>query len=100
MISTRLAAAVAAGVLVVGILVGSAGAVLLGGTTARGGDGWGPGTNGMMRGSMMGGNGSMMMGGHGSMMMGGSWSRDQMLDQMREHMGWPAASPASDGDGQ
>jgi hypothetical protein len=78
MISTRLFAGVAAGVLAAGIVVGAAGTVLLG----RSPD---PGSNGMMGGpsshGMMGGSSS-----HG--MMGSSGSFDQMLGEMREHMGW------------
>jgi len=87
MISTRLAAAVIAGVLVVGILVGAAGSILLGRVSGAGYDGSGPGDHGMMG------------AGYGYGMMGsGSWSRDDMLNEMREHMGWPEASPeTSDG---
>lgn len=77
MISSRVAAAVAAGVLVVGILVGAAGSVLLG-SSGNQMDGWGPGYHGMM-------------GGHGYGMMDGGNGYDQMLDEMREHMGWPGA---------
>ena len=71
MISTRLFAGIAAGVLAAGIVVGAAGTVLLG----RSPD---PGSNAH---GMMGGSSS-----HG--MMGSSGSFDQMLDEMREHMGW------------
>lgn len=74
MISTRVAAAIAAGILVVGILVGSAGAVLLGSSRGAAEAGWGPGYHGMM-------------GGDGSGMMGGAWRTSDMLDWMREHMG-------------
>lgn len=77
MISSRVAAAVAAGVLVVGILVGAAGTVLFGRAS-------GPAQFGRD-------SGYGMMGGHGYGMMGGSYGYDQMLDEMREHMGWPEA---------
>jgi len=78
MISTRLFAGIAAGVLAAGIVVGAAGTVLLG----RSPD---PGSSGMMGGS----NSHGMMGGSSSHgMMGSSGSFDQMLDEMREHMGW------------
>ena len=75
MTSTRLAAAIAADVLVVGILAGAAGSVLFGRTSGPAYGGWGPGYHGMM----------------GS----GSWSHDDMLNEMREHMGWPDASPGA-----
>jgi len=90
MISTRLAAAIVAGVLVVGILVGAAGSILFGRASGPGYGGSGPGYHGMM--------GT----GYGYGMMGsGSWSYDDMLNEMREHMGWPDASPeASDGAAQ
>jgi hypothetical protein len=80
MISTRLFAGIAAGVLAAGIVVGAAGTVLLG----RSPD---PGSN--AHGTMGGSNSHGMMGSsnaHG--MMGSSGSFDQMLDEMREHMGW------------
>ncbi len=78
MIRTRIAAAVAAGVLTVGILVGAAGAVLLAGP-ADSTFSWGPGFHGMMYGHPY----------------------DQMSDEMREHMGWTDGSPAaSDGAAQ
>jgi hypothetical protein len=76
-ISTRLAAAIAAGILVVGILVGSAGAFLLG----RGG---GPADGSW--GQMHSGFGAGMMGRSSGMM--GGWDSSDMLDQMREHMGY------------
>jgi hypothetical protein len=90
MISTRIAAAIAAGVLVVGLLLGAAGSVLLGRSGGPADGGWGPGYHGRMG------------GGYGYGMMGsGSWSYDDMLNDMREHMGWRNASPgASDGAGQ
>lgn len=69
MISSRLAAAIAAGILVAGILVGSAGAVLLG---------LGSGTPEPARAGMH-GSGAGMMGG---------WDRTDMLDEMGEHMGY------------
>jgi hypothetical protein len=88
MISTRLVAAIAAGVLVVGILVGAAGGVLFGRASGPGYGGWGSGYGGMMDGGY----------GYHGMMGSGSWSDDDMLNEMREHMGWSQASPrASDG---
>lgn len=76
MISNRVLAAMAVGVLVVGILAGAAGSVLLGRAS-------GPGPY----------SGDSAYG----MMGTGPWSHDEMLNEMREHMGWPAASPdASD----
>ena len=72
MISIRLAAGIAAVVLAVGILVGSAASILIGaGNPGR--DAWGPGYGGVMGGSRM---------------MGGSSDRADMRDLMREHMGW------------
>jgi hypothetical protein len=73
-ISSRLAAAIAAGILVVGILVGSAGAVLLGLGNGPAGGSWG----GMQGPGMMGGSSGMM----------GGWDLGDMLDEMREHMGY------------
>ncbi len=89
---TRVVAAIAAGTLAVGLLVGAAGAVL----THAGS----PADNAIYA-RMMGGNGQYgyaMMGGTGNGMMSGSWSYDDMLNQMGGHMGWPDASPAAASD--
>ena len=89
MISTRLVAAIVGAVLVAGILVGAAGAVLFAPSRKSVGS-WGPGHPGMMAGG-------------GYRMMDGSWSYGEMRDEMREHMGWapgaadesPSASPSA-----
>ena len=95
-VTMKLVAAIAAGTLVVGLLVGAAGAVLTRGGSAR---------DHAPYAQMMGGNGQvgygMMGSGSGYGMMGGSWSYDDMLNEMGDHMGWATASPgASEGAGQ
>lgn len=97
MISTRIVGLLVVGVLVVGLLVGAAGSVLLSRSST-------PASGGSYYGRMGNGSGPGMMGGRSGygMMGGGSWSYDDMLNEMRERMGWaPDASAApSQGAGQ
>ena len=89
MISNRIAAAIGAAVLASGIVVGSAGAVLLGRAGNPTDRDWGQMHQATSGYGMMGGGGTTggygMMGGAG--MMGGSPSFSDMRDLMRDHMG-------------
>lgn len=81
----KLTAAIAAGTLTIGLLVGAAGAVALGAGSSN--DSFG-------RAQMHGGYGTQTMGGSmmGGSMMGGSIGYDDMLNEMREHMGLDGSS--------
>jgi hypothetical protein len=80
----KLVAAIAAGTLAVGLLAGAAGALLVHAGS--------PSTNAPYA-QMQGGYGAGMMGsGSGYGRMGGSWDYTDMLNAMRDHMGFAGSS--------